>query len=188
MMEFDCGNTEHLVTGNVDSDTQIGIVLSIFFLQSCPLQLYYFIILFIDRCDQTLLLRRISGSVYRLFHGAGDAALAGVKLASNGAILREGAADGFACFRNSQRVFSDINDITGMLIIPIWPTLPSGLNCFPMAPSEEMTLGFAGLVSFFWPTASAASWMGFWDDMALALGTEAVKSLVCLRAILFIVM
>lgn len=37
---------------------------------------------------------------------------------------------------------------------PTWPMLPSGLNCLPTAPPDEMTEGFLGLVSF----ASPAVW------------------------------
>jgi hypothetical protein len=40
---------------------------------------------------------------------------------------------------------------------PTWPMLPSGLNCLPMAPAEEMTEGSLGLVSLASPAACVMS-------------------------------
>lgn len=75
-----------------------------------------------------------------------------------------------------------------MYFVPICPTAPSGLNCLPIAPSEEITLGLAGFVSFFWPAALAVSWMGLLEDMVRNLGADATKVLaVRLRIKLFMV-
>jgi hypothetical protein len=37
---------------------------------------------------------------------------------------------------------NDVDDGGDLTFSPTWPMFPSGLNCLPMAPADEMTEGF----------------------------------------------
>lgn len=97
--------------------------------------------------------------INRLLNRPRDSATSSIKLTANHTVLRERPTNRLADLSNISISYSNIS-IT-LHYKPYQTPGPGGddlrLNCFPIAPPEEIIDGFSELLLCIWPTLSAAS-------------------------------